>query len=111
MSRGYPIYGLCWICNEKGEEVKICGGYITVLCYHHRNDWHEYASGVETVREYLRAVTKLDFYRLVAQSAAGNITESGWMNSQKEAHDTGRRAFGIAKRWIAREKKKWEDDA
>ena len=99
MSR-VPIYGDCDICGQRGEQVTMCGGYGANLCLNHRNDWHEYAFGVQTVRNYLRATGKLEFYRMVAKSAVGNIDEETWMKAQREAHELGKKAVGLCKRWL-----------
>lgn len=97
----YPIQRKCWICEEMGEEVKMCGGFMAALCTYHRNEWHEYAFGVDTIRRYLREAGLIDFYKMILASPTGSgLDETKYMNQQKVVYDLGKRSFLLAKRWI-----------
>jgi hypothetical protein len=91
-----------------GEEVKMCGGFLAALCTYHRNEWHEYAFGVDTIRRYLREASVIDFYkRIVASPVGSGVTEPKYMNQQKVVYDLGKRSFLLAKRWIHTKTTAW----
>jgi len=105
--RYYPVLGDCWICKARGEEIRLCGDYAVTLCAIHRNDWKEYAHGIPTINDYLRAAGTVDYYN---RCMAGHmdVHEETYLDAQREAKEWSRKAFGIAKRWVAKAQAAWE---